>query len=564
VGLAVCLTLIGFFYTEELWRGKRAWENCKRALQAQGVKLDWADYIPAPVPENENFFGVPEMQKWFVGRGETDFSKKATYTAYPYNLTNRFMVAEVSIGQPGKPAPGGASALRWDDPASKAEAARLLTNALGSTTTGPVSPLPYSIGFMLRRPAEISLARIFLQCNAVPTEKEMQQFLPDSILCANAGHANALLKWEPDGNGLYRVTMPRLAVAADYLAWSDALEPQFALIRQTCKRPFARMNGQYAEPIEIPIPNFITERILAQTLASRAQCHFLQGQSGEALRDLTLLHDSCRPIMESNNPMTLVSAMIDVAVRGLYANTIADGLRLHAWREPELEVLQEQLKSINVLPPVRQAFEKEPASICRTLETTPLPRLMALSFNTPGAANSWKDRETLWLTRLVPRGWVYQNMVTCVNLYCKFVARLDSASQIVFPDKVDAVTSEAQAVSSHPSPYTYAASLWVANFQKAVQTTAYNQTLVNQTLIACALERYHLAHGAYPETLDALMPRFITAIPHDVIGGQPPHYRRAADGTFMLYSIGWDGRDHNGVPGSSSFPFTVGDWVWPD
>jgi hypothetical protein len=234
---------------------------------------------------------------------------------------------------------------------------------------------------------------------------------------------------------------------------------------------------------------------------------------------------------------------------------------LHAWREAELEVLQEQLKSINVLPPVRQSFEKEPAAICRTMETTPFPRLMALTFNTPGAAHSWKDRNTLWLAHLMPRGWVYQNMVTCVDLYCKFVARLDSAGQIVFPDKVDAVSAEAQAVSSHPSPYTFTASLWVANFQKALQTTAHNQTLVHQTLIACALERYHLAHGDYPKDLAALVPQYLSEIPHDVIGGQPPHYRRAADGTFILYSIGWSGRDGGGAHGKSD---AEGDWVWPD
>ena len=44
------MTLIGLFYTEENWRGKRAWENCKRALEAKGIKMEWAEDIPAPVP----------------------------------------------------------------------------------------------------------------------------------------------------------------------------------------------------------------------------------------------------------------------------------------------------------------------------------------------------------------------------------------------------------------------------------------------------------------------------------------------------------------------------------
>ena len=36
--------------------------------------------------------------------------------------------------------------------------------------------------------------------------------------------------------------------------------------------------------------------------------------------------------------------MINVAIAGLYVKTIADGLREHAWQEPQLAALQEQLK----------------------------------------------------------------------------------------------------------------------------------------------------------------------------------------------------------------------------
>ena len=44
---------------------------------------------------------------------------------------------------------------------------------------------------------------------------------------------------------------------------------------------------------------------------------------------------------------TLVATMIDSAITGLYVQTIAEGIRLHAWREPELAALQEQLKQID-------------------------------------------------------------------------------------------------------------------------------------------------------------------------------------------------------------------------
>ena len=88
--------------------------------------------------------------------------------------------------------------------------------------------------------------------------------------------------------------------------------------------------------------------------------------------------------------------------------------------------------------------------------------------------------------------------------------------------------------------------------------------------IACALERYRLAKGNYPETLDVLMPMFISKLPHDVINGQPLKYHRSADGTFVLYSVGWNETDDGGEVvrnvGEDGKERAVdqdkGDWVW--
>jgi hypothetical protein len=115
------------------------------------------------------------------------------------------------------------------------------------------------------------------------------------------------------------------------------------------------------------------------------------------------------------------------------------------------------------------------------------------------------------------------------------------------------------------SPLTFLAALSVPNFTKALQTTANNQTLVNEAQIVCALERFHLAHGEYPETLDALAPQFMETIPHDIIGGQPLHYRRTDDGKFLLYSVGWNETDDGGqvvFTKGGSVDREKGDWVW--
>ena len=106
------------------------------------------------------------------------------------------------------------------------------------------------------------------------------------------------------------------------------------------------MDGDYSQPYEIPIPNFVTVRAVAQMLAQRAQCYLLLGQPDKALEELTLMHDLCRLLegAPTGKPMTLVAAMINVAVTGLYVDTIAEGFQWHAWQEPQLAALQEQLE----------------------------------------------------------------------------------------------------------------------------------------------------------------------------------------------------------------------------
>ena len=96
---------------------------------------------------------------------------------------------------------------------------------------------------------------------------------------------------------------------------------------------------------------------------------------------------------------------------------------------------------------------------------------------------------------------------------------------------------------------------------------AYGQNAADMARVAIALERYRLVQGNYPEKLDALAPRFIESLPHDVIGGQPLKYHRTDNGQFALYSVGWNGTDDGGAvfpPEDSSFgnESGKGDWVW--
>jgi hypothetical protein len=102
----------------------------------------------------------------------------------------------------------------------------------------------------------------------------------------------------------------------------------------------------------------------------------------------------------------------------------------------------------------------------------------------------------------------------------------------------------------------------------AIDKFVQGQVQVDEDRIVCGLERYRLTHSVYPPNLDVLVPGCLDELPRDIINGEPYHYRLNADGTFLLYSIGWNQVDDGGKvvfrsPDSTSIDYEQGDWVWP-
>lgn len=449
--LAMVLVVIGLFYAEELWRGRHAWENCKHELQSQGVKLDWASYVPATVADDENVFGVPEMQRWFVK-----------------------------------------GAVRAD--------------------------------------AELFFELVF-PTNDVP---DLKALTPES--------------------------------ATAYLKTRDKFQRHFDIIRQALQRPSAQFKGSYADPLRAPVPNLMSAFGLIRTFSLSSKCHRFLGRSAEALNDLDFLNDCSRVLLEEPKPATMLGVWLDATMRRVFANEIGDGIRSQSWSEVQLAHFQDELKQINLLPQLSQALEFEREAVCEEGVKQSPQRLMRKNFDMNGLRINYPQlaRWNEWYAELMPRGWMYQGAAKCVRNETRAIGGIEPAEQIVHADKLDAAARGFASLSPHDAPKTFVGDWPGADLDiaKACQTAAFAQTRVNLAVIACSLERYHLAKGEYPKTLEALAPQFIEKIPHDVIGGGPLHYRRADDGKFVLYSIGWNGRDDNGQAGSSEYPYTNGDWVW--
>ncbi len=84
-----------------------------------------------------------------------------------------------------------------------------------------------------------------------------------------------------------------------------------------------------------------------------------------------------------------------------------------------------------------------------------------------------------------------------------------------------------------------------------------------QAQLACALELFRRARGAFPEKLDELVPDFIAAIPADLMDDAPMRYRRTPEGGFDLWSVAMNREDGHAANDPKIHSTTRQlDWVW--
>ncbi|MGO8838275.1 MAG: hypothetical protein ACLQAH_12730 [Limisphaerales bacterium] len=107
--------------------------------------------------------------------------------------------------------------------------------------------------------------------------------------------------------------------------------------------------------------------------------------------------------------------------------------------------------------------------------------------------------------------------------------------------------------------------------RRAAEAEAQRRVLIT----ALALERYRGKHGFFPNSLAELTPEFLKTPLPGFMDGQPLRYRLAADGHFLLYSVGLDGVDNGGKmrrswretgldrPPRPGTPEAEFDLVWP-
>jgi hypothetical protein len=364
------------------------------------------------------------------------------------------------------------------------------------------------------------------------------------------------------------------AAAGVLAALADA-EPVLEELRAASLRPYSRFNLRYDldNPAALLLPHYAVLKRAIQVLQLRASAELVLGRTDQASEDIQFmfrLKDTTR-----GEPI-LLGHLVRLTAMTLTFEPLAQGLARHQWSEAQLRAFEERLLRSDFLADGRQALHGEQVlygGIIDYVRRSPNKYDVLKSIGLDSGNNQplgFSGQSAVLAA--VPSGWFYLEKVNCNRAFQDYLlSAFDVAGHRVNPDACVRAAAQVQELSANPWParvlrHQFFCGVMLPALTNVLLKTALAQTGTDCAALACALERYRLARGQFPESLGALVPEFISQAPHDVINGQPLNYRRTPDGQYVLYSVGWDKTDGGGVIGrgknGQSVDRTTGDWVW--
>ncbi|HEX9045572.1 MAG TPA: hypothetical protein VF988_00980 [Verrucomicrobiae bacterium] len=349
--------------------------------------------------------------------------------------------------------------------------------------------------------------------------------------------------------------------AEDVLWALSVYDAPLAALRTASLRPDVQLPGDFANgfvDVDALLPELAAEKRTAQFLQLRILAELQANEPGPALTDTKLLlrfMDSLRA-----QPF-LISHLVALAMQTIAMQPIYEGLARHCWDDVQLADLQSALAAKDSLADFQFAMRGERTCAIAEFEAQRRTRQMKSVAEADG--HDVVVTNSLWW---MPSTYFYQNQLAFARMYEQLILPLVNVTDhTVSVAAYHSAETQVTNMMKHYSPYTVQALVVFPAVGRTCQKFAMAQAQLDLARTACALERYRLAHREYPTALEALAPQFIPAIPHDVINGQPLHYRRTDDGKFVLYSVGWDEKDDGGevvLNKEGRADWRQGNWVW--
>jgi hypothetical protein len=507
LGAGAFVVLIALLCGVANWRGSQEWRAERQRIEALGRRTDIAALVPPAVPDDQNFAMIPLLRPLF----DYDRHQADLWAGIQWRDTNGYRQANetLALGDPLK--------RRFKEPAD------------GSWTRGERLDLKlWQTG--LRDP------------------KQHASIITNLAITGQ----NTNLGMLPEGTPASREILHVL----------DSYAGSFDTLSQGIRLRHSQFPVHYDEVYAALLPHLHLLKRFTTRFGLRATARLAEGQVDTAAEDvITSLHLAEAIRTES----FLISQIVRQANFDLALQPLWEGVIARSWTDAQLSAFQTQLESVDFMTGWRAGIETERA---------------AATWGVHRMAGSWKSRREIGemyasighppgapdpvafplpYALLAPRGWFYGSLADA----SKTLGTLESATPRDASNIRTSWRPSDRPLRVSRLLYHSLIASGLGDLSVAYINTVRRQIHSRIAITACALERHRLANGEYPDTLAALVPKFLPAVPVDAIDDQPLRYRREAKDRFALWSVGENARDDGAAfpKGGEAVPYE-GDWVW--
>jgi hypothetical protein len=336
-------------------------------------------------------------------------------------------------------------------------------------------------------------------------------------------------------------------------------------LRDFSVRPYCRFPLPYDRQMLGAPTHLVALRGVIRMLASRASAQLELQELEGALADTQL---ALRLVDYSRQQPWAAAARVRTHLTVTALQPIWEGLADRKWTAQQLAGLQNQLEALKLSADYLAQLRADALAMTTFVET-----LMPTTRSSPRLdfqMDADGQRSLNLFHWLHPVGWSLQDQAAIRRFQFEYAAAFAAVKGQTHPSgrrRAHVLFS-----SSDPLFPVFVIPKVRAMAEDSQESSQFSQTAVNLATLACALERYRLDRGRFPETLAALAPQFLAQLPPDLITGEPLKYRRDSENHFLLYSVGLNHTDEGGEPlhpttekpgRFNSLPnLYEADWVW--
>ncbi len=334
--------------------------------------------------------------------------------------------------------------------------------------------------------------------------------------------------------------------------------PLLQEVAQAVRRPGVCWPLNYSKGFETPLPHLSAMANTSKVLQGRAQAELAAGRPENAFQDVQTILALARAA--GSSPF-LISLLVESSISDRASQVINDGLERHAWTDAQLADLSSELSRIDLLARLSDGLRGERASLLQfDVSRTDLLTLQELP-DTGTVRLQKKALRAAWA--IWPAGWVNKDKAAYISTIQRYIDAVKHPAELPSTlAEIEAARAGSSVWNKILNPLYYRA---LPDLISVAQRIAATQTILRSLATACAVERYRMAHGRLPATLEDLVPAFLASIPTDPLTGKPLCYKPSESSSYLIYGTGWDQTDNAGsgvtaITGLSTKTTDQADW----